>query len=80
MSSIQRRAAVAAALAFGLIATACSSGTPTDPQLAPQHPRLDGGVTFGSGGRTSTDPENKMAADSVSTATDRGGVTFGSGG
>jgi hypothetical protein len=39
-------------------------------------------VTFGSGGRSSTGTENNTttAADSGSTAINRGGVTFGSGG
>ena len=80
MSSIQRRTVIAALFAFGLVSTACSGGSLTDPQLAPTHPRLDGGVTFGSGGRTAIDPEKTMAADSGSTTTNRGGVTFGSGG
>jgi hypothetical protein len=37
-------------------------------------------LTFGSGARTSESPQNTtVAADSGSTATNRGGATFGSG-
>lgn len=80
MPRLIRCSAIAAALC--VMSGACSGENPAGTALAPSAPRLDGGVTFGSGGRTSTETENNTttAADSGSTATNRGGVTFGSGG
>ena len=58
---------------------ACSSEHAGGPVASPSTPRLDGGVTFGSGGRSSSSgTENTVAADSGSMAA-RGGVGFGSG-
>ena len=76
MRSIIRRSAAVATLAFAALIVACGSESPT----APTSPRFDGGGTFGSGARTSETPVNTAAAaDSGSTATNRGGGTFGSG-
>lgn len=70
--------AVAAVLSAGV--TACSGDNPAGATAAASGAFMDGGVTFGSGGRagTSGTDNTRMAADSGSTA--RGGVTFGSGG
>jgi hypothetical protein len=76
MLRIIRRSAAVATLAFAALAGACGSEIPT----APTSPPRDGGLTFGSGARASDSPPNTTAAaDSGSTATNRGGGTFGSG-
>jgi hypothetical protein len=82
MSSIIHRSAIAVALTLCVMVGACSGENPAGTAVAPSGPRLGGGVTFGSGGRTSPGTENNTttAVDSGSTATSRGGVTFGSGG
>lgn len=70
-----RRCATLAALTICAMTGACSGENPAAAS-APSAPRLDGGVTLGSGSRTDTN--TNTAADSGSTAT-RGGVTLGSG-
>jgi hypothetical protein len=70
-----RHSATLAALTICAMTAACSAENPAAP-AASSGRRLDGGVTFGSGGRT--DINTSTAADSGSTAT-RGGVTLGSG-
>jgi len=82
MPTIIRRSALAAAFTLCVMSGACSGENPAGTAVAPSAARLDGGVTFGSGGRTSTGTGSNTttAADSGSTATNRGGVTFGSGG
>jgi ABC-type glycerol-3-phosphate transport system substrate-binding protein len=72
-----RRLAMIVAASF--VAAACSQN-PTEPVAASSGALLNGGVTFGSGGRDNTAGTNTTAADSGSTAVSRGGVTFGSGG
>jgi hypothetical protein len=80
MQAIIRRSALAAALSLLVLTGACSGENPAGATVAPSAPRLDGGVTLGSGSRTFSGPTDKTttAADSVSTAS-RGGVTLGSG-
>jgi hypothetical protein len=80
MHGIIHRSALAAALALSVLAGACSGETPTGTAVAPSPPRLDGGVTLGSGSRAvqGTNENTTTAADSGSTAS-RGGVTLGSG-
>lgn len=79
MNALFRRTAVVAVLVALSGATACTGGDPTGTNAAASRPAMNGGVTFGSGGRAATSgTENTTAADSGSTA--RGGVTFGSGG
>jgi hypothetical protein len=80
MQAIIRRSALAAALAFSVLTGACSGENPAGAAVAPSAPRLDGGLTLGSGSLTAPGPNTTTAADSGSTATNRGGVTFGSGG
>lgn len=76
MRSIICRFAAVATLTF---AAACGRESPTAPS-APTSPSRDGGLTFGSGARTSeSPPKTAAAADSGSTATNQGGGTFGSG-
>jgi hypothetical protein len=69
MRSIIRRSAAVATLAFAALTVACGSESPTLPS-APTSPRLD---------TSQTPPNTTAAADSGSTATNRGGGTFGSG-
>lgn len=79
MYPIFRRTGVAVALALTAVSGACSGESPTGFK-PPSTPHMDGGVTLGSGSRTtsgSTD-NTTTAADSGSTAA-RGGVTLGSG-
>ena len=80
MQAIIRRSALAAAIALSGMTGACSGENPAGAAAAPSDPRLDGGVTLGSGSRTSSgSTENTTtAADSGSTAA-RGGATLGSG-
>jgi hypothetical protein len=79
MRSIIRRSAAVVTLTFAALMVACGSESPTAPS-APTFPRHTVGGTIGSGGRTSETPINTAAAaDSGSTATNRGGGTFGSG-
>ena len=82
MQAIIRRSALAAALVVFVMTGACSGENPAGTAVAPSAPRLDGGATLGSGSRTFSEPTDNTttAADSGSTATNRGGVTFGSGG
>lgn len=81
MQVIIRRFAAIAVLEVTTLCAACREN-PAGATSAPSGARLDGGVTFGSGGRSGPlVPQNTtVAVDSVSTATNRGGVTFGSGG
>lgn len=65
-----RRCAAVAALTLCAMTGACSGENPAATPSNPSVPRLDGAST----NNTTT------AADSGSTATNRGGVTFGSGG
>lgn len=81
MKPIIRRSALAAAIVVSLLTGACSGENPVGaPATAPAAPRLDGGLTLGSGSRSTPDPNGNttMAADSGSTA-QRGGLTLGSG-
>jgi len=80
MQAIIRRSALAAAVALSVASGACSGDNPAGAAAAPSARRLDGGVTFGSGGRTFSGPTDNTttAADSGSTAA-RGGLTLGSG-
>lgn len=80
MQAIIRRSALAAALSLSVLTGGCSGENPAGAAVAPSAPRLDGGVTLGSGSRTFSEPTNNTAtaADSGSTAA-RGGLTLGSG-
>ena len=81
MQAIIRRSTLAAALVVFVMTGACSGENPAGAAVGPSAPRLDGGVTLGSGSRTSagtTENTTTTAADSGSTAT-RGGATLGSG-
>jgi len=81
MQAITRASAAVAVIAITTICAACREN-PAGVSIAPSAARMDGGVTFGSGGRTAlpTTENTTMAVDSGSTAANRGGVTFGSGG
>jgi hypothetical protein len=77
--TIRRSALASLVFLPALLAGACSRESPTSAILAPSSPRHDGGATFGSGARATSETGNTTtAADSGSTAT-RGGATFGSG-
>lgn len=82
MQTVMRRPTLAAVLTLCVLVGACSGENPAGPAVVPAAPLLEGGVTFGSGGRTTpeTNHNTTTAADTGSTAISRGGVTFGSGG
>lgn len=76
-----RRSIAAAGFMLVIGSSACSGDNPAGAAATPSEARMDGGVTFGSGGRAAAGAQNTMAADTGSTAGNRsGGVTFGSGG
>lgn len=82
MPSIIRRIPVAALATLLVLPSAagCSGDSPVAVTAPVSGAQFDGGVTFGSSGRTDG-AANTTAADSGSTAASRtGGVTFGSGG
>lgn len=77
MRTISRVTLAALVLLFSVGIVACSGGSPTASSTAPAGPHLESGIGFGSG--NVVPPNNNAAADSGSTATERGGSTFGSG-
>ena len=80
MQAIIRRSALTAALSLSILTGGCSGENPAGAAVAPSAPRLDGGVTLGSGSLTDPGPADNTTttADSGSTA-ERGGLTLGSG-
>ena len=82
MPSIIRRIPTAALATLLVLSAAagCSGDNPVAVTAPASGAQFDGGVTFGSSGRTDG-TANTTAADSESTAASgAGGVTFGSGG
>lgn len=75
------RSALAAAIVLSVLTGACSGENPVGTAAKrPAGYRLDGGLTLGSGSRSTPEPNGNTttAADSGSTAA-RGGLTLGSG-